>query len=384
MNFKKIYNTDNLYICGYVIFLMTAVVQYTFLAKYIAKPRGTQIYEFVIFLVILKELLKWDFRVDKVAFFIFLMYIIILDSGWYYVIAILWLMYGARNIEFKKIAIATLIVLIPIFITIVYASLNGTITNYVYGNENIRRRECLGFLYPLYPSALLANIIMLYIYIRNKKITLIELAICFYVNHCLYIRVDGRLSYYLTILVIIIGLIGKFTKKFKMPNLLKLFVMLIPLFTMIFTYAIVKNYTPEIAWMAKADSIFGGRLHLMNDSLNKHGIPLFGQMIQWNGNGLNIYGEFVGGTYDYVDSIYMIILQRYGIVFSCMFAYFITRTIYIALLNDDYYLVIMIIILSGHAIIDDLIAYPQFNTFILLIQMQLPDRLMGRIGFKKE
>ena len=73
------------------------------------------------------------------------------------------------------------------------------------------------------------------------------------------------------------------------------------------------------------------------------------------------------GTYNYVDCLYVMLLLRYGLVFFVIFIGILTITCIYLYKKKEYYLLLLMAILSLHGIIDDLMIYLYYNTFWLVI-----------------
>ncbi|MBZ4284048.1 polymerase, partial [Streptococcus pneumoniae] len=74
--------------------------------------------------------------------------------------------------------------------------------------------------------------------------------------------------------------------------------------------------------------ILGGRIYLMNKSLNLYGFGLFGRPVEWNGNGLTIEGVRNYQTYLYVDNLYVQILQKFGLLALGIMLLVLTLTLF--------------------------------------------------------
>ena len=89
--------------------------------------------------------------------------------------------------------------------------------------------------------------------------------------------------------------------------------------------------------------------------------------INWIGNGLDINGQRGLSEYLYVDNLYIQILQRYGLFVLVILLVIFTLTLHHLLKQKQYVLSLILIILSFHAIIDDLIINLHYNIFLILI-----------------
>ena len=69
----------------------------------------------------------------------------------------------------------------------------------------------------------------------------------------------------------------------------------------------------------------------------------------------------------YVDNLYIQILQRYGLFVLCILLLILTLTLHTLLKRKEYVLSLILIVLSFHAMIDDLILNLHYNIFLILI-----------------
>ena len=123
--------------------------------------------------------------------------------------------YCARNVDFRRIAKFSLFESILLLFLVILSSKIGIITNYI-STDGGRIREYLGFRYALFPPMILFNITALELYLYKDKFSPFKYIILFILNYYVYIKTDSRLSFYLSILLILfIAILTKF------PNILK-------------------------------------------------------------------------------------------------------------------------------------------------------------------
>lgn len=83
------------------------------------------------------------------------------------------------------------------------------------------------------------------------------------------------------------------------------------------------------------------------------------------GNGLDMYGGKSTGMYNYVDCLYIQVVQKYGLILFIIVLFAITYALYRSYLAGDVYYLIIMTFIAGHCIIDDLPLYFYNNTFWL-------------------
>ena len=271
--------------------------------------------------------------------------------------------YCGRNIPFRKIAKFTLLVSGAALILVISSSLVGIIPNYIVSSGG-RTREYLGFRYALYPATVLFNMTCLYVYVRKRKITLIECIILVVINLGMYYKTDSRTTFVLAICVLIGALVLKYA-----PGIMEKWKFLV--WPLIFSFVIcgvvslilTLGYNDSVPWMNSLNQVLSNRISLGQNSINEYGVSMFGEEIYWVGNGLNERGEESTRTYTWVDCFYIQILQIYGVAFFVAFL-FITviamREFYKA---KAYHLMVIMTCIAVRCVIDDLSQYFYLNTF---------------------
>lgn len=296
--------------------------------------------------------------------------------------------YGARNIEFRKIAKLSICVTVLTVLFVIVSSYIGIIDNYVEISVD-RVRQYLGFKYALFPSTYMLNVTFLFIYVSKYKSYKDKLYfLLFFVllisNYWIFVKTDSRTNFYLAILMLLISLV--FNKnlnllfKNKIIEFLSIFSYVISAFIS-FILTIKYDYKNQI--LASINRALADRLSLGQQSLEKYGFNLFGQRINWVGNGLNEFGVRNKHEYTYVDSLYIQILQKYGLIFFIIFLVIMSLFLYKLLKEKEYHMVLMLIVISLHSILDDLSLYVWYNTLLLSIGYYLSRFNWNNIDIKK-
>ena len=115
--------------------------------------------------------------------------------------------------------------------------------------------------------------------------------------------------------------------------------------------------------MLKLNKLFTNRLAYGHKSIEQYGFSLFGQQIPWYGNGIDYSEQAYTGEKLYVDNLYLQFLQQYGIVLFCVVLVLITIAMFRFLQKRDYYMLFILLILAGHAMVDDAVLHIWINTF---------------------
>ena len=124
------------------------------------------------------------------------------------------------------------------------------------------------------------------------------------------------------------------------------------------------------------------------NSLKENGVKPFGELIKMSGNGLNNKGQRdlskTDGLYNYVDCMYIQILQDFGWIFTVLILVLMTIAMYQTYKKRDWYLLMICSILAVHGIIDDLIINVYYNTFWLIIAPYVFRPFIYRIKYRNE
>lgn len=283
---------------------------------------------------------------------------------------------AARDIEFQEIADFTLKLDCLIFATVLVCAAFGIIKNYVEAGARVR--YYLGFKYSLYPSIFLSNITALIIWIQKDQIRWSTLLFLFGANIVIYELTDSRLAFGLCVFMLLCTAVMKwrvrhriniiFNKKHIHIGKIAIFSFIICL---IVSVSVTYAYSENSNFQNRLNDALGGRLELGQDSLKKQGVKPFGQAIKMSGNALNEKGHRdlskTHGVYNYVDCMYIQMLQNFGWVVTTLIIALMTIAMYRAYQKQDHYLLMIGVILAIHGIIDDAILNVYQNTFWLVI-----------------
>lgn len=326
---------------------------------------------FGIGLLILRELLIEKYNSRSVflgLIFVALMFTTGFESSTGTIIYILIYIFCARNIEFKQLAKFSAVVSIATLLFVIGSSYVGIIDNYI-APYSARNRHYLGFRYALFGPVILFNATGLVLYVKKSNIRWIELAALMVLNIWVYDQTDSRLSFYLSMMLIIAFVILKLR-----PDFLKR--RRVICYGMVFSFALffvllvfcTYMYNENVSWMSFLNRILNNRLKLGWQAFKEYGITFFGQKIELVGWGLDAYGNRLSGvynSYNYIDIFYIQILIRYGVVFAFFWIGFLTYCMYYFLKVGDYELLLCLSFIAVHCTVDDLCLHLYYNTFWL-------------------
>lgn len=371
LKLSKYSSSELLFFIPYGIYLIFGMLSTSFYGKYVEGAMFKLATVVILALLALRELVLESRsytpkRLFFAAVFVTLSFLIIIagtgltQKGLAFVCVFV---FAAKDVPFKKICRFTIWLSSFIVAFIILSAYAGIIQNFMYTGGGTRARLFLGFKYALFPSAFVYNITSLVVYEHREKPSLIRSVILAVINYWIFTKTDSRLSFGLSIIVILLPIIIKLLPIVKR----KIFGLLASCsFTVSCAVSFILSiyYSPDIAWMNKLNLILGERLRLGQASLKEYGVPFFGRRgIEWVGNGLDSSGNMAEGAYNYVDSFYIQIFQRYGILVSIIILVLISAATYKFWKARDYYMVLILALFAFHGIIDDLLLYLYYNTF---------------------
>lgn len=287
--------------------------------------------------------------------------------------ACIWLyIFAARNLSFARIARFSAAVCAVSIVFVVLSALCGMITNYVVETVGGRVREYLGFRYALYGPAMVLNVICLEICGRRAKLEWWRLAVLALASIGMYWFTNSRLSFLLSLLMIGGGVFLKLRPRF-LERHRRLCILLACSLLICFVASVVLTaaYDRANPVLYRVNQFLEGRLVLGKNSLDNSGVKLLGQKITWIGNGLDVNGKESYRSYTYVDSIYIQLLQREGIVFTLAFLAAFTAVAFRCVRRRKYHLLLALAVFSLRGVLDDLSLHLQYNTLWLAIGTEL-------------
>ena len=376
IKFKKLTLAETLSLFSLILFLLISLLNTTFYARYISGVIYNVGILTSVILLIIKELInnKLNFQRAISLLGVIIVYALVGSvTGFLSTLAIsIIFIFSLRDISFKYVARTSFYISLFILIFVVLSSQIGLISNYIEFSGG-RIRQYLGFRYSLFPSTVMLNIIASSFFLTQDKVSYKRLFFLLVSTIWIFFQTDSRLTFISSLLLLGINLVVKWY-----PSVLKSSALLLKTFKLTYivnaylSYLIAKMYlsfsSPFLNELSKnINQFLGGRNYYANRSLNIYGYKLFGQKINWIGNGLDINGQRGLSEYLYVDNLYIQILQRYGLFVLLILLLIFTLTLHYLLKQKQYVLSLILIILSFHAMIDDLIINLHYNIFLILI-----------------
>lgn len=367
---KKIIMKDFCFLLAFDLFLLFSIVgvsMYSYL--FYGAPQKTMAVV-VIMLMAIDEIINRRLKVTRREF-ILLVICIFLFSICYLrnpiEIAISYLVvYFARNQDFKKIAKHACNITSVLLVTIIVSSQLGIIKDVIFEGY----RHGVGFRYVLFGPSLLLNVVMLRFYLDRERINWLVLILYSGLSVWLFLKCNAILSFGLTGAIIIYA---AYIKIFHKHNRKKNYCLsLCPLSFFIcltFSFVIVYLYSRNTMQWYAIDRFLSGRLQLSLSALSNYPLSLFGNIVEWVGNGVDHLGNVYSGSYYYVDNAYINLLIESGIIASLIIWSLYTIVTLKCCQMREYFLVVCFTVLSVYFVFDNLKLKLVYNTFILLLPM---------------
>lgn len=362
---------DLFFLLSFLIFLSLSFLSSTLLYQFVPEIFTKLGMILVLVLAIIRELMVGRYSINQlisIGVIGTMSLSVMIATNFLNVLAIfIALIFFFRDVPFVKIARISFYVSLFLLVLTIVCSQIGIIQNFIEAPIGGRYREYLGFRYSLFAPAVLLNIVSLWTYLNKEKCKWISLVMWLAGTIWMYQKTDSRLTFISTLIILFMYLVcSNFPsvidnmRKFLMPFSLTYVV------SAILSILVVNSFKYPTDFLYRLNLMLGGRIGYASRSLEMYGYKLLGQEITWVGNGLDIRGNASNSTYLYVDNLYIQILQRYGILFLIFFISTTVGMIVKLLRRNEIFLAMIVISLGFHGLIDDLILYPQFNTFWFL------------------
>lgn len=377
---EKIPQEERLFMLAWVMYLIIKILSATFYRKYFPEHLNFYLVCICVLPLIFYELvnLKRSYR-ELLGLMICILFIFLtmrlrfMGGGGTDIALMFTFIYCGRRVSFRRIAKVTIVVTLICLGWVILSSFLGIIPNYVeYGT---RVRQYIGFRYALFGPAFMFNVTLLFLYIKQQTISyklIIVLAIC---NWLLYVWTDSRLSFGLTMISLLFALMGKYKwDYFNQKHWWYWAVIFSFVICAVISLCCTVMYSGDNLILKSINDFFGGRLSLGKSSIMQYGVRLWGQNIEWIGNGLDRYGQKAVGSYLYVDCLYIQLLQHYGVIFTSAIIILITLMMVGLYRQHQNYLLILFGFIAVHCMLDDLSWQLYYNTFWLLIGIMLMRR----------
>lgn len=289
------------------------------------------------------------------AFFVINNGVLAGDGNWFDIAA---LSIGAIGVQYSRLFFRLGLYRIIINLALIFLAIRSFIPNQVEFSQS-RIRFYLGYNWSSYAAHTLLFIVLLLLWSQRGRLKLWTfLALCF-ANLWIFQQTQTKAPFLITTFCLIFWLIAA---KLKINQLNSRLLRLITVFLLPFLTILILYLSYEANFFPKLDSLFSGRLRLGREYIDQYGITWFGHPIYESGD-----YQWIGRTFQTLDSSLMRYLIKYGLFSSIMFAIAWMYISYrIARLND-FYLDLVLICLALESFSDPWFLYASYNVFIILL-----------------
>ena len=232
----------------------------------------------------------------------------------------------------------------------------------VLGDGILRVRASLGFKYYSYASHIIFYLICAYIVYKRDKVSYVILILLQILNTWIYYNTDTRAPFILSTFFIGYVLIKKIFK-LKM-GLIKSKLMR---FVYSFSYIICFIILWSISFWSSSSAFnilniaFSGRLILNVSNLQRYGVPILGQSVNFitTNTGIN--------SYNYIDSAYLQTLIVDGVIFFVIIMIMFTIIALRAVREENDNLAMALFLIAVFAMFDPQLFWPWYSPFCLLL-----------------
>ena len=378
MNIKEV--QDKLFYISWSIYLFVTLWNQSFFPLIFTGKNYVLLLVFCLLLLFIKELINIDFNYKSVVMALGMSIIgifVLIFSMHQMLLVVMFFIFSARNIDINKVINISLFISVSVLCIVSVSALSGVI----YNQTSIdlvrdRERQYLGFAYVLFPVAIWSNITCLWMVKRKDVFTWLEIVILFVVNQILYEYTSSRLVYLIVMIRILsIIIITKVNVvRILRSAMIKKTLIYSTVIACSFAFYVTINYNSSDLYQYLINMLLENRLELGQNAIQTYGWPMFGEKIQWVGNGLDENGLKVEGIYNYVDCAYIHFMLEYGVIALALYMWVIIK--YMQNLANKNEIVIMIVFftLAIHSIIDDATITLHYNTCLFLLSTLIPSR----------
>ena len=287
---------------------------------------------------------------------------IVIEHKFFFLTAIIFM--AADDMNDDKLICTSLIIETLVFaVTIILAKI-GIAEDYIFYQID-RTRAAMGFGWATTAPIMFFYITLGYIYLRKDKFKWYEAIMLQLVNYYVYKCTLTRLTFIMTTFVLVFFWIQTLWKKpWKILSKLNPVYLAVPVLFTIISYLAPYFYKEESPIWYKIDMLLNSRLMLGQWAIQKYGITVFGQPIEWVGAG--ILNDGFAENYNYVDCSYLQLLLMYGIIPFIFIIGIYIYGIFRSIKNDNYWAVFVLLATLVHAVTEPHLIGFSMNIMVLL------------------
>lgn len=320
-------------------------------------------------LMMAKDISKKEIAAMLVVTFVFMMSHYV--SGYDFLVDLLILILGAYRVNFRNILKTYIAVWSVLLVVTIIGAMTGLAENLVYyqGEGGERVRMALGICYPTDLAAYVAFLMFAYVCVRDEYITYLEICVMAALAGAVYYITDARTDFIVMEMTAFATLfIKKISQKHKYileNKIIKIMYYIIPVMVCTISWGITAIFTYENAFLTKLnDGFISNRLSMGKQAIDDYGITLFGKYVIEMGYGGS---TDVNKPYFFIDSSYISIGIKYGIIMLILFMIFTLYSIKKVMKKQKYLWIIMLMMVSLQSFMEHHMIQYWYNVYILLI-----------------
>ena len=365
---KLIYNMG---IILYVFGLLIKTSTYSLDSKYIKIIEIMQIMGLLLLsLKILLDVTREKFSLKKMLIIFFLLICMFLTyirtDDYATTVNLIILLIASHNMNFKKTIKIIFYVELLGFIFILLSCKVHIIEDYIINRETETNlnRHALGFIHPNILMLTFFSIVVMFLYIKKEKINMLYVLVLTIINLILYRYTDSRMGTFITEFAIICFY---FVKMNKTKDIFWKFKSIIPYIVIIFAVlSVILTIAYDKVNLEKINEFSSNRLELQFRAWNEYGITLFGQKIEWVGQGIT-NKKLIWKDYNYVDNSYVKAIVNYGVIFFVIIMYGEYYVLKKSCESRDVYTCVAVVLVGIYSITDVSLLRVLYNPYIILM-----------------
>lgn len=271
-----------------------------------------------------------------------------------------------HDLDLNTIAKAAFLTLSLSLVTLYLLSLSGLIVDYHAMREGIMRHS-FGLTQPTLFSDLVFFAVAAYVYLR-KRLGIFSVCLIFVLAAVTYYSANARND---TMGILLLAA-APFLLKHRYPEGIKrigkVFALCsYPLFAMIaITVTRMYAYNKGIIGNINLDKLLTGRLYLGDLAFKRYPIQLFGQHVIENAGGRVDFDQF-SPSYFYIDSSYLHLLFKFGLIFTFLFFAVVISKIDQSFIQKNYLLIAIVMIVGIETLWEANLFSPLNFTLLMLV-----------------
>lgn len=295
------------------------------------------------------------------------------DRIYIFLLFIPFFMIGAVDIPYKKILKVCFWVNIYTLILAMLGSFTGCIENLMYVRLPYFRYS-FGMIYPTDFAARIVFLLLTAWVLYEKIPTVLMVSLSVIATIFIYYFCNARNGVVVLLLLSSGVIFERVTARYEKINFLYDFVgriieYLMP-FLSVVMIALTLLYNENSSSIIDVNKVLNNRLLLGKNAISEYGLKLFGTAFDQIGSGRTT--DYVPG-YNFIDSSYILILVRYGIIVLLTILALYIFTVSKALKSNKRRLVIAMGIIAVHSLVEHHLTEINYNVFLLLPFSNLTD-----------